>query len=370
MNADSTDTRPACASCGAAAEPFWVLADRPYCRDCVTRAGGAELGQVTHPLVENVQLGCGMAIVTALWSGVFLTAMLSGVIVLMFLVINFFALMARPVPLKDFLVRLGQVLPLFAGFAFAFIGVIGIPTSLFTRQTKSASKVSVSNGEFVVNNRFVAIPLSECVWTTPQLMAADDGGCYLPKTRLIVISSTNLKSPGNYACGFTRETYLIWKTFLTLERIPFKVPGSPKVWCAWVAGGASIGSLLGSLIGFGAALHLGKPDAVVAFGFAGFLDGALWGILRAIVATTSTELLRRSFGDPAKFNWNQAVLVTLTGFGLGFKIGAGIGFTRGLVIALLNGVIGFLLYWNVSRVMADRLQTAQAFPDSDPAGSE
>ena len=357
------DVQHTCAACGAVGEPFWQLANQPYCRDCVAKAGGEHLGPLRHDLVEDVQLPFRNRLSISMWSAFTFTVFLVVLVVAMFVAINVFFMFGGKRAPDQTLDYLARALPWFAGFSFVFAGLITLPVSLILSSSGRPRRIAVSDDTFVVDTVAVkrSFALSECLWTMPA-MACDSSGFYPPRQKLIVVNCSDGRSHAMFACGFSEDTYQLWKTFLTLRKVPFKAAIPITSWMLWLSGGSVGGGLFGSLFGVVPADLMGQPLWVGAWGFLGFIDGFVWGFLGAAVTFSSVEQWRR-VKSPRWQRWAVLVIVTpVTGFGLGLMIGLLTGLSGAIVTGALNAAVFVFGSWCFASAVRRKVEVDDAFP--------
>ena len=124
------DDQQTCAGCGAVGEPFWQLANQPYCQDCVANAGGEHLGPLRHDLFEDVQLPFRKRLSISMWSAFTLTAFLVALVLAMYVAINVCFMFGGKRGPEQTLLYLAKTIPWFAGFAFVFVGSVALVVSL------------------------------------------------------------------------------------------------------------------------------------------------------------------------------------------------------------------------------------------------
>ena len=317
-------------------------------------------------LIEVPQFRFGTTLLISLWSSLVTTVLMVLVVSTCFVAINVFFFLAEGQLFQQFAGKLVKGVPLFAGFSFAFIGVITLPVSLVWGVTKRAKYIAVEGNSFVVETAWSKrrFPLSECLWMTPHL-GCDSAGFYPPNWKVIVVGWTDRTSVFHFACGFTENAYESWKSFLTLNAVPFKAQIPINTWLLSVIGGGGIGSVLGVVIGGIAAGITGKPNSITAFGFVGFLDGCVWGISRTMISQSSVELIKRAIAQQWQRWVFNGVVAPLTGFLLGAKIGLLNGVSGAIMTGLVNSVATSLIAWNRASAIRIRLESNEAFPSHE-----
>jgi len=140
-------------------------------------------------LIEVPQFRFGTTLLISLWSSLVTTVLMVLVVSTCFVAINVFFFLAEGQLFQQFAGKLVKGVPLFAGFSFAFIGVITLPVSLVWGVTKRAKYIAVEGNSFVV----------ETAWSFR--MSLDDSSPWLRQCRLL---STKLESN---SCWLDRSNF-------------------------------------------------------------------------------------------------------------------------------------------------------------------
>lgn len=344
-----------CDACRAVGETCWQLGDRHFCQECLAKCGLGDCNHATHPLIEELHVGFLKALMLSLWTGLVLTTLLAGMIVSFFLMINLFGLIALNPPPRNGWAGFARAIPLFSGFAFAFVGIFGFPMALIFGWTKRPRRLSIDDEAFKIETAFATtrLPFKDCIWSTPKI-AFDVSGCYFPNQRLIVIQSIDAKNVTAVACGFTENDYQAWRAFLSLEGIPFKRPPRFISWLKWVGGGTAAGAAFGLLVGAAISEYVGQPVWIVSLGLMGFVDGGIWGIVRMFIKTAPFESLSRGdFAQGRKWSY-FGIVFPLTGFVLGMKCGPR-DLNPALALGTANAIVTALLGWDCANAHRNRL---------------
>lgn len=337
-----------CSGCGQHTAPVWSLGHHQFCDDCVRSAGFDPTERRNSELQEQVDWPFGSGFVRALASALTMSLMIGFGLTVAFLAINVFFALTKQQPFQQHLLKTIQVVPLFFGFGVAFISVVSIPLMLIFNWTMRPNRIDVEGDELVVRSslRRRRFPVREIVWCVTT-HGSDMSGFYWPGHRLIQVTYTaGPQQADAMVCGFTDESFLMWCEFLSLMRAKRHEPIGLRVFSQHMFVGTLCGSILGVCIGKSFDLFLLNPMWIVAWGFLGFLDGVLVGILNAGLETgfqTKKNWLRQ-FGK----GWQGVAFGAVTGAALGVKSGIIAGLPGVAVCSSFNAVFcGFLMvhFW-------------------------
>lgn len=319
---------------------------------------GKQLEPTEEPLIEEIRFGV-QGLLISLWSGFLTTVIVAAIIVIFFLAINILALLAASPQDLDRWMSFLRVIPLFTGITIAFLGLVGFPLALIRGWSIRTRRVSIDDDAFRIESAFstTRLPFTDCFWSTPEL-ACDSAGFYLPGQRLIVVCSTDARSPMSFACGFTDDSLQMWTNFLLRQGIQFQVSAPFVSSLRWVSFGTVLGGTLGFVSGTVTSVLLGKPIWFTILGLLGILNGCICGWLRVLIKNSSPASLRKGM---SKHNWLWALgIAPLSGFVIGMKIGILDGLGGGFAAGATNAIAFCWMAWSYSSALRNRSESDEA----------
>jgi len=292
--------------------------------------------------VEVIQFSFLYAMARSVWSAIVTATLLAAVIVSMFIAINVFAAIDDDPQRILALPRAGLI---FFGFSWCFLALVAFPVAFFMSWLSRPRRICVDEDELIINTagRTHRMQLAECFWYVTK-MGFDTSSAYFPQLPLIIIQqrASTLdrgQKPLCFACGFSDHSFQMWSDFFTATCVNQpRENAATKFFLAAIVG-TTLGGTLGALLGLGIEAIAGIPFMAAAVGFLGWLDGGVAALL-----WYSLGMMQKQDFEVWFKRQMSPVTICMVFAVIGLKVGILAGWDMGITIAVVNSLIGLVIY--------------------------